>query len=107
MVHGADTLTGKKIEIAADMVVLAAAMVPNEGARELAAILGLECNKDGFFLEDNYKLSPVETGRQGIYLAGCCQGIKDIADSAAQGSAAASKALVFLSSVRRQKQEAV
>ena len=107
MVQGADTLTGKQVEVAADMVVLAAAMVPNEGAREWAAILGLECNEDGFFKEDNYKLSPVETNRQGIYIAGCCQGIKDIADSSAQGSAAASKALVFLSSVRRQKQEAV
>ncbi len=107
MVQGADTLTGKKIEIAADMVVLAAAMVPNDGAKELADILGINYNDDGFFIEDNYKLASVETGQQGIYLAGCCQGIKDIADSAAQGSAASSKAMVLLSSVRRQKQEAV
>lgn len=106
MVQGADTLTGRQIEIAADMVVLAAAMVPNEGSRELAEILGLECNKDGFFVEENYKLAPVNSGKDGIYMAGCCLGAKDIADSAAQGSAAASKAQVFLSSVRR-RQEAV
>jgi len=106
-VQGPDTLTGRKIEINADMVVLAAAMVPNDGAQELAEILGIKCNEDGFFLEDDYKLSPIETGRQGIYLAGCCQGIKDIADSSAQGSAAASKVQVFLSSVRRRNQEAV
>jgi heterodisulfide reductase subunit A len=106
-VQGSDTLTGRKIEINADMVVLAAAMVPNEGAQELAEILGIQCNKDGFFTEDNYKLSPIETGNQGIYIAGCCQGSKDIADSSAQGSAAASKVQVFLSSVRRRNQEAV
>jgi heterodisulfide reductase subunit A len=107
MVQGADTLTGRKVEIAADLVVLAAALVPNEGALELAEILGLTCNKDGFFVEEDYKLSSIETGRQGIYLAGCCQGIKDIADTSAQGSAAASKVQVFLSSIRRQKQNVV
>jgi heterodisulfide reductase subunit A len=107
MVQGADTLTGKKIEIAADMVVLAAALVANEGAEKLAQILGLKCNADGFFIEEDYKLAPIMTGRQGIYLAGCCQGIRDIADSAAHGSAAASRAQVFLSSIRNRKQEAV
>ncbi len=107
MVQGADTLTGRKIEIAADLVVVAAALVPNEGALELAEILGLTCNKDGFFVEEDYKLSSIDTGRQGIYIAGCCQGIKDIADTSAQGSAAASKVQVFLSSIRRQKQNVV
>ncbi|NPA25283.1 MAG: CoB--CoM heterodisulfide reductase iron-sulfur subunit A family protein [Deltaproteobacteria bacterium] len=108
MVQGADTLTGKKIEIAADLVVLAAAIVPNEGSEKLARILGIECNKDGFFVEENYKFAPVMSGRQGVYLAGCCQGAKDIADSAAQGSAAASRVQVFLSSYRnRMNREAV
>ena len=105
-IQGVDTLTGRKIEIAADLVVVAAAMVPNDGALELAEKLGLECNKDGFFVEEDYKLSPVDTGKRGIFLAGCCQGLKDIADSSAQGSAAASKAQMFLSGVR-QKQYAV
>ncbi len=107
MVQGADTLTGRKIEIAADLVVVAAALVPNEGARELAAILGLSCDRDGFFVEEDYKLSPVDSGSRGVFIAGCCQGIKDIADTVAQGSAAASKAQVFLAAVRRQKQQAV
>ena len=96
MVQGVDTLTGTKIEIAADLVVVAAALVPNEGAAELAEILGLNRNKDDFFVEEDYKLSPVVTGRQGIYIAGCCQGAKDIADTTAQGSAAAGKVQVFL-----------
>jgi len=101
IVHGADTLTGRKIEIAADLVVVAAALLPNEGARELACKLGLTCNKDGFFLEEDYKLAPAESGREGIFIAGCCQGLKDIADTSAQGSAAASKAQMFLSRMRR------
>ncbi|MBN2333783.1 MAG: CoB--CoM heterodisulfide reductase iron-sulfur subunit A family protein [Deltaproteobacteria bacterium] len=106
MVWGADTLSGKKVEIAADLVVVAAAMVPNEGAEKLADILGIRCNKDGFFVEEDYKLAPIDSGQQGIFLAGCCQGTKDIADSVAQGSAAASKVQVFLSSLRRGRQSA-
>jgi len=101
LVHGVDTLTGRKIEIAADLVVVAAAMVPNEGARELAETLGLDRDKDDFFLEEDYKLSQIVTGKRGIYVAGCCQGLKDIADTTAQGSAAASKVQVFLSGIRR------
>jgi heterodisulfide reductase subunit A2 len=101
LVHGVDTLTGRKIEIAADLVVVAAALVPNEGAAELAEILGINQNKDDFFVEEDYKLSSIETGRQGIFIAGCCQGVKDIADTTAQGSAAASKVQVFLRGIRR------
>ena len=96
LVHGVDTLTGRKIEIAADLVVVAAAVVPNKGAAELADILGLNRDKDDFFVEDDYKLAPVVTGRRGIFIAGCCQGTKDIADTTAQGSAAAGKVQVFL-----------
>jgi len=102
MVQGVDTLAGRKIEIAADLVVVAATMVPNKGAFELAGKLGIQSDKDGFFVEEEYKLSPVESGRQGIYFAGCCQGLKDIADSSAQGSAAAGKAQRFLSTLRAQ-----
>jgi heterodisulfide reductase subunit A len=100
-VWGSDTLSGRQVRILADMVVLAVALEPNEGADKLAEILGLRCNKDGFFIEEDYKLAPVETGHPGIFLAGCCQGPKDIADSAAQGSAAASKVQVFLSRRRQ------
>ncbi len=100
-VQGVDTLSGRKIEIAADLVVVAAALVPNEGAAELASILGINRNKDDFFVEEDYKLSPVVTWRQGIYIAGCCQGAKDIADTTAQGSAAAGKVQVFLTGLRR------
>jgi heterodisulfide reductase subunit A len=91
VVWGVDTLTGKKVEMAADMVVLATAMIPGEGAKELAQKLGIETDDHGFLTEAQWKLYPVETAIEGIYLAGCAQGPKDIADTVAQGNAAASK----------------
>ena len=91
VVWGVDTLTGKKVEMAADMVVLATAMIPGEGAKELAQKLGIKTDDYGFLTEAQWKLYPVETAIEGIYLAGCTQGPKDIADTVAQGNAAASK----------------
>jgi len=91
VVWGVDTLTGKKVEMAADMVVLATAMIPSGGAKELARKLGIKTDGHGFLTEAQWKLYPVETAIEGIYLAGCAQGPKDIADTVAQGNAAASK----------------
>ncbi len=91
VVWGVDTLTGKKVEIAADMVVLATAMIPSRGVTELAEKLHIEADEYGSLTEAHWKLYPVETGVEGIYLAGCAQGPKDIADTVAQGNAAASK----------------
>jgi heterodisulfide reductase subunit A len=90
-VWGVDTLTGKKIEIAADMVVLAAAITPSKGVKELAEKLHVATDEHGFLKEAHWKTHPVESGTEGIYFAGCSQGPKDIADTVAQGSAAASK----------------
>ena len=90
-VWGVDTLTGKKVEIAADMVVLATAIIPSEGAKDLARKLRVETDTHGFFSEAHWKLYPVDSGTEGIYFAGCVQGAKDIADTVAQGNAAASK----------------
>ena len=91
MVWGADTLTGKKVEIAADMVVLATAIIPQNDAKVLAGRLGIPADDYGFLTEAERKLRPVETPIEGIYLAGCAQGPKDIADAVAHANAAASK----------------
>jgi heterodisulfide reductase subunit A len=91
VVWGVDTLTGKKVEMAADMVVLATAMIPSRGAKELAEKLHIGTDEYGFLTEAQWKLYPVDSGVEGIYLAGCAQGPKDIADTVAQGNAAASK----------------
>ena len=86
-----DTLTGKKVEVNADMVVLATAMIPQKDAKDLAAKLGIRADEYGFLTEAQRKLRPVETDVEGIYIAGCAQGPKDIADTVAHANAAASK----------------
>lgn len=95
-VVGTDTLLGRPVEVPADLVVLATGMVPAAGSGELARILGCGLDKDGFFQEAHPKLRPVEAGTAGIFLAGTCQGPKDIPDTVAQGSAAAAKVVGLL-----------
>jgi len=100
IVWGVDTLTGKSIEIAADMVVLAQAMRPSVGAQELAKKLKLALDKDGFLAEAHPKLRPVESVTSGMFLAGAAQAPKDIPEAVAQASGAAAKAITILSQER-------
>lgn len=97
-VWGVDTLSGKRIEISCDLVVLGMAMVPNPAGKELAQKLGILSDEYGFITEVHPKLRPLETSIPGIYVAGTAQGPKDIPDSVAQGSGAASKVLALFSS---------
>lgn len=96
-VRGEDTLLGRPIEIDADMVVLATAMVANPDAAKIAQLVGFSYDKDNFYTESHPKLAPVETHTAGIFLAGACQGPKDIPDSVAQAGAAAAKVCALLS----------
>ncbi|MFA5865269.1 MAG: CoB--CoM heterodisulfide reductase iron-sulfur subunit A family protein [Phycisphaerae bacterium] len=97
IVRGVDTLLGKPMEIAADMVVLATAAVAQADAKSFAQIVGIGYDENGFLNEAHPKLRPVETATAGVFLAGACQAPKDIPDSVAQGSAAASKVLALFS----------
>ena len=97
VVWGVDTLTGDKVEIEADLVVLATAMVPSEGARELAKKLRIPVDKDGWLSEAHFKLRPLETVTAGIYIAGAATFPKDINDSVSQASGAASKVVGLFS----------
>ena len=92
-----DTLLGKPIEVEVDMVVLATAMIPAQEHEILARTIGFSDDKDGWFQEAHPKLQPVETFTAGVFLAGTCQGPKDIPDSVAQASATAAKACALLS----------
>ncbi len=96
-VYTEDTLVGRAVHIDADMVVLASAIEAQEDARGLAQSLGIAYDADGFYTEAHPKLKPVETASAGIFLAGACQGPKDIPTSVQQGSAAASKVLSLFS----------
>ncbi len=92
-----DTLVGKFREIPVDMLILCNALEPQEDCGKLANTLGLSRSPDGFFLERHPKLDPVGTNSDGIYLAGACQGPKDIPDSVAQAQAAAARILATIS----------
>ncbi|MBI2843779.1 MAG: CoB--CoM heterodisulfide reductase iron-sulfur subunit A family protein [Armatimonadetes bacterium] len=91
VVRGADTLLGQQVEIRADLVVLATAMEPQSDAKELARKLGISTDEYNWFSEAHPKLRPVEVLTAGIFLAGACQYPKDIPDTVAQASGAASK----------------
>jgi len=97
VVRAEDTLLGEPLEMEADLVVLATGIVPRRSAQEIAELLKLPRSPDGFFAEAHPKLRPVDTVSDGIYLAGCCQGPKDIPDTIAQAKAAASSAMIPLS----------
>jgi len=90
IVRGVDTLSMKTIELSADMVVLATAIRPVDEIETLAKLLKIQVDKNGFLTEAHPKLRPVEALSPGIYLAGCAQAPRDIPDTVAQASGAAS-----------------
>ncbi len=106
-VLGVDTLTGKGVEINADLVVLATAAVPSEGIKELAKILRIQTDDYGWLKEAHLKLRPLETATSGIFIAGAAQFIRDITDTVSHASGAAAKALSLLSRNRIEREPLV
>lgn len=100
MVNAVDVYTGKLIETPVDMVLLSTGIEPQPNQLNIAKTFGVSLSPDGFFLERHPKLAPVETATDGVFLAGTCQGPKDIPDSVAQGSAAAAAALALMDAGR-------
>jgi heterodisulfide reductase subunit A len=95
MVWGTDTLSGRNVEVLADLVVLATGATPDPAQAELAQTLDIAVGADGFLNELDPNLAPAESGRPGIYIAGAALGPKDIPETVAQGSAAAAKVLAL------------
>jgi heterodisulfide reductase subunit A len=91
-----DTLLGRIRKIPVDMVILSVGLEPRHDAQELRRVFNISCSTEGFFLERHPKLAPVNTFTDGIFLAGCCQGPKDIPDTVAQAGAAAAEALALI-----------
>lgn len=91
-----DTLLGKYREIPVDMIVLCTALEARKDAKEIARKFNISTGADGWFIESHPKLGPVSTTTEGVFLAGVCQGAKDIPDSVAQGSAAAAQVMKLL-----------
>jgi heterodisulfide reductase subunit A len=92
-----DTLIGEQRRVPVDMVILAAGLEPREDAQEIGHMVGISCGEAGFFTERHPKLDPVATMTEGIFIAGACQGPKDIPASVAQGAAAAARVLGTIS----------
>jgi heterodisulfide reductase subunit A len=88
-----DTLIGKQRRIPLDMVILSAAMEPRYDAKEVGKQFGIACGAAGWYIERHPKLDPVATMTDGIFIAGCVQGPKDIPATVSQGAAAAARVL--------------
>ena len=93
-VYTEDTLLGRPVDIEVEMLVLAAAIQPKEGADVLRKKFGVSASQDGWMLEAHPKLNPCGTTTAGVFLAGVCQGPKDIPDTVAQAEGAASAASI-------------
>ena len=91
-----DTLMGVICKVPVDMVILATGLEPQPDAQEIRRRFHITCSMEGFFLERHPKLAPVSTFTDGVFLAGCCQGPKDIPDTVAQAGAAAAEALALI-----------
>ncbi|MBN1311767.1 MAG: CoB--CoM heterodisulfide reductase iron-sulfur subunit A family protein [Anaerolineae bacterium] len=88
-----DTLIGKQRRVPVDMVILMNGLEPQSDAKEVANQFGIGCSEAGFYIERHPKLDPVATMTDGVFIAGACQGPKDIPASVAQGAAAAARVL--------------
>jgi heterodisulfide reductase subunit A len=91
-----DTLAGFVRRIPVDMVVLSTGLEPQADAQTVRRLFNMSCGSEGFFLERHPKLAPVNTFTDGVFLAGACQGPRDIPDTVAQAGAAAAEAMVLI-----------
>jgi len=101
-----ETEAGSSDSLAADMVILAPAMEPSSDAGTFAEMLNIPLGEGGFFAEEHEKLAPISTPTEGIFIAGCAQGPKNVADSVVQAEAAAGKILSTLVLGKRLELEA-
>ena len=91
-----DTLLGRMRKVPVDMLILATGLEPQADAEDVRRTFNITCASGGFFMERHPKLAPVSTFTDGIFLAGACQGPKDIPDTVAQAGASASEALALI-----------
>jgi len=95
VVRTIDHVLGRPMEIQADLVTLASAVIPNTDEK-LARFFKVSINDDGFFVERHAKLGPVEFATDGVFLCGLAHYPKPIDESIAQSRAAASRAVTLL-----------
>jgi heterodisulfide reductase subunit A len=96
-VTATDYVLGSQLEIDADIVTLAAAVIPSAGSKEIAKTFTLPLGADGFFQEAHAKLKPVEFAAEGIYLCGMAHYPKHMPEAISQAYGAAGRVLTLLS----------
>ena len=96
MVQGSNLIDNEQITIESDLVVLATAIEPEPSVRKIATLLTASIDTNNFLTESHAKLRPVESPTAGVYLAGVCQGPKDIPETVSQASACAAKVIGLL-----------
>ena len=96
LVRAEDTLLGIQVEGKFDLVVLALGIIPSLGTEELAKRLGIQVGSDGFLLERHYKLRPVDSQRDGVFVAGCGLSPKDVRETTLEAMATASRVATFV-----------
>jgi len=107
IVVGEDSLLGTVVRVPVDMVVLCIALQARSDAKNVAQMFTISQGADDFFIERHPKLDPVATMTEGVFIAGCCQGPKDIPDTVAQASAAATRVLALISKGKVELEAAV
>jgi heterodisulfide reductase subunit A len=95
-IQAEDTLAGVQRRVPVDMVILSAALEPRHDANDVAKRFGISCSSNGWFTEKHPKLDPVATMTEGIFIAGCSSGPKDIPKTVAQGAGAAARVLSYI-----------
>ncbi len=96
LVRAEDTLLGTQVEGKFDLVVLVLGIIPNSGTQELAKKLGIQVGSDDFLLEKHYKLKPVDSQREGVFVAGCALSPKDVRETTLEAMATASRVATFV-----------
>jgi heterodisulfide reductase subunit A len=96
-VTATDYILGNKLEIDADIIALAAAVIPSAGSKEVSQLFKVPLGPDGFFQEAHVKLRPVEFAADGVYLCGIAHYPKFISEAINQAYGAAGRALTLLS----------
>jgi len=96
MVRAEDTLLGEDVEGLFDLVVLSVGIVPHPTAAELSKKLGIQMSGDQFYSERHFKLRPVDSHREGVFLAGCALSPKDVRETTLEAMATASRVATFV-----------
>jgi heterodisulfide reductase subunit A len=96
VIRAEDTLAGFVRRIPVDMVILSVGLEPQPDAQQVRRLFNISCASEGWFLERHPKLAPVSTFTEGVFIAGACQGPRDIPEAVAQAGAASAEALALI-----------